>query len=440
MSRQGWSASLLASWRSVGRDSLIYLVGEGGGKGVTYLLLILVARFAPVEEFGAINLFIAVTGLLAVVVGLGLPDALLRFFFRELDFRRVLGTSLALILIGGGVVGLALAGFRDPISRLLHLSPSLAVLAVVGVGAMVLRSCWLTVLRAQQRSLSFALARWAEPLLMAIGIGLLLALEGSLGHLPVLRIYVAAILALAVVGLTDLWRSCGLRFGFGPARELLAFAVPLVPHALAMTGLASFDQVVISQLLGLEQTGLYALAYRFGMAMFLIAFGVASAWNPLVYRELGQSERGVGLGATAKRAFRVAILVAVLLCFALPGLAVVVGGPAFAPSARLIPIVVYGYLWMMLYSLAVPFLTFDNRTGTLARSSAAAFAVNAALNYLLIPQYGVTAAALTTVASYVLLFLLVWRRLDRSGGVPFGRLLQEALAFAPVCWLAWLIF
>jgi O-antigen/teichoic acid export membrane protein len=220
----------------------------------------------------------------------------------------------------------------------------------------------------------------------------------------------------------------------------LAYAVPLVPHALAMTGLASFDQVVISQLLGLEQTGLYALAYRFGMAMFLIAFGVASAWNPLVYKELGKSERGIDLGSTAKSAFRVASLVAALLCFALPGLAVVVGGPAYASSARLIPIVVYGYLWMMLYSLAVPFLTFDNRTGTLAKSSAAAFVANAVLNYLLIPQYGVAAAALTTVVSYALLFLLVWRRLDRSLGVPFGRLLREALAFAPVCWLAWLVY
>ncbi len=441
MSRHAGAAGLLASWESLGRDSLIYMVGEGGGKGFTYLLLILLARFAPLEEFGAINLFIATAGILAVVVGLGLPDALLRFFFRELPFREVLGASLALVVGCAVVLGLALAALRNPLSRALPLAPSLMLLAAGCAGALALRSCWLAVLRAQRRSTSFAVARWAEPLLMAAALGTMVILQGSVGHSAVLRIYVGAILAVALFGLVDLSRSCGLRPSLRPARELLAYAAPLVPHALAMTGLASFDQVVISQVRGLQETGLYALAYRFGMAMFLFAFGVASAWSLWVFRELGKAEGSADLGSVGKAAFRVATVAAGLLSFVLPGLVIAVGGRDYAASAGLVPLVVYGYLWMMLYSLAVPFLIFENRTGTLAKASATAFVVNAALNYLLVPRYGFAAAAVTTVVSYALLFLLVWRHLDRSRvGVPFGRLFGETLAFAPICLLAWMLF
>ncbi len=441
MSRHAGAAGLLASWESLGRDSLIYMVGEGGGKGFTYLLFILLARFVPLEEFGAINLFIATAGILAVVVGLGLPDTLLRFFFRELPFREVLGASLALILGFGVVVGVGLTALRDPLSRALPLAPSLTLLAVVCAGAVALRACWLAVLRAQRRSTSFAVARWAEPLLMAAAIGPIVILQGDIGHRLVLKVYVAAILAVGLYGLADLGRSCGLRPSLRPVRELLAYAAPLVPHALAMTGLASFDQVVISQVRGLEETGLYALAYRFGMAMFLFAFGVASAWSLWVFRELGKAEESADLGSVGKAAFRVATVAAALLSFVLPGLVVAVGGRDYAASAALVPLVVYGYLWMMLYSLAVPLLIFENRTGTLAKASATAFVVNAALNYLLVPRYGFAAAAVTTVVSYALLFLLVWRHLDRSRvGVPFGRLFGEALAFAPICLLAWMLF
>lgn len=427
------AAGRLRFWPSFGRHGAAYLVGEGAGKGLVYLFFLWLATRMGVEGFGYVNVFIAWSSLMAVVVALGIPDAVLRFHFGDEDPRQVAGLVVGVPLAVGALL-LALAwAARAPLAALLNLPPGLLLLAVATGPVAALRQGLLVHLRARQRSRQHLAVRVAEPLLLILAVGVVAAAGG--GELPaesVAAAWAASLAVLAAAAVVYFARRPGLRWSGRALRPLLAFSLPLVVHALAMTGLASFDQVVIQQVLGAEATGSYAFAYRFGMAMSLIAFGTSAAWAPLAFERLRAGD-AARLAPLARTAARLSLLAAVALAWLLPPIAAAVGGDEYASSLRLVPLVVYAYLWAGLYGLVVVFPIYRGRTGALAAVSGGAFVANAVLNYLTVPRYGPPAAAISTIACYVLLFWLTWRLFAADEpALPWRRLALEAAAAAPL--------
>ena len=88
-------------WEQAGRHGATYLAAEVIAKGGVYVLFVWLATLLTVEEFGLLNVFVSLLTMAAVVVGLGLPDGLVRFNFSDTDFRIVLALTITLILAAG---------------------------------------------------------------------------------------------------------------------------------------------------------------------------------------------------------------------------------------------------------------------------------------------------------------------------------------------------
>ncbi len=419
-------------WRRFSRHGVAYLAGEIGGRGLSYLILILLAPLMSLEDFGYVNLFLTLVGLLTVLASLGLPDAVVRFYYLDEPLDRIIGSAVLLIAIGSLALGVVVFAARRPMTEFLHVPAFVVVLSLACAPVTAVRQAWLEVFRARQRVRNYALARLAEPLIL-IGVVLLLLVRfGSPGYRSVLLAYGGSTAAVALVGLVMLSRRPGLRGDVGVASRLLAYSAPLVAHSLAMAGLATYDQIVINQVLGASATGLYAYAYRFGMSMSLVATGFQSAWVPLMLEKLQRGSPG-DMALVAQRYVRRGLVVGGALCLVLPPLALWLGGPGYRETIRLIPIIVYGYVWAMLYHLASAYLVYENRTLAVAACSGITALASAALNYTLVPAHGLLAASAITVASYALLYFLVWLQIRRAHrDIRFGGLVAEVLLFAPV--------
>lgn len=415
----------------LGRRSLEYLVGEAGSKGAIYLLLILLAANTDVSDFGLVNLFITLAGLISVVMGLGLPDGAFRMHFQPRGRDRVLGAAF-LGILGASVVGSGLLLLAaGTLAEMLGVPRDLVRLTGLVAPALALRQVWLAVLKARQEGRAFAVVRLVEPLLLVLFIVPWIGHGRVLEYRLILWAYTAAMWAVAAAGLIVLRRRPGIRWSPEALAGLLGYSLPLVFHSVAMTGLATVDQVVIQHTLGSHSTGTYAFAYRFGMAMSLIVMAGSTAWAPWVIGpDAGGKAKATPLEAASQRLFGGFLLAASSLSLSLPLLARWIGGEAYEASPPLIPIIVYGYLWLGVYGLLVAYLIRDRRTKLVAVASATAFLFNLVLNYLTVPRYGIEAAAWTTVASYALLCLIVSAFLGRHfKEVPIRRLTTWVLLF-----------
>lgn len=427
-------------WDQFGRHGAAYLVAESVAKGGIYILFVWLATLMSVTDFGLLNVFVALLTLVAIAIGLGLPEGLLRFHFSAVDFRAALSTAMALPVVASLLVLLALIPWGDAAADALNVPTGLLIVAIAGAPLVSVRQSWLAVLRARRESRGYIAARMVEPVIFLLLLALIGAGAAEVGYRTAALAYLGAVAGAATLGVAGAAWRFGFRLKAEPFIPMIVFSLPLVGHGLAMTGLSLFDQLVIQQIHGARETGTYAFAYRFGMAMSLIVFAFTAAWSPLVIQRL-QADRGASLRPLAEMAFRLLLLSSVLLSWSIPVLADILGRDEYSGSLHLIPLVVYAYLWLGLYGLAVGYLYFRRRSGLMVMASGTAFLCNAVLNYLAVPAWGAEAAAVTTVISYVLLWLLVWRALGHDRlELPWGKFAGQTVAVAPLIAAAVLIW
>lgn len=419
-----------------------YFLGESAARALTFLVLIGVARLLSLEAFAWLNLYIVLANIAALVVGLGVQTAIVRFYFRDVSFAGVLGTSAA-VVVAAGAGGIVLAVLlRDPLGDLLHLPPYVVVAAAVGGPLLALRASLLASLRARSRVWQSAAVQGLEA---GMGATLILALAASgaltyqSGILALLG--ATAIIAVAAVGLWS--RDPGLEVRPGLARGLMTFSLPLVFHGLAIYVLGAYGQVVVNLMVGPEEAGKYAYAYRFAMAMLIVSTAFSAAWGPAFLDAMRSDEGRASLRRQARSYWATLVTFGVLLILFLPVAARILGGPAYEDAARVIPLLTYGYVWHIGYTLVLGFHLDAGRTQLLAIGSVVALAIGITATIPLIAWLGIVGAALGSVLAYVALFVLQLALTRRSEGsraleLSFGWIAASASALGALPVLMWL--
>jgi O-antigen/teichoic acid export membrane protein len=200
------------------------------------------------------------------------------------------------------------------------------------------------------------------------------------------------------------------RFDPGLARAALSFGLPLVPHGLSAWILNLSDRWLIGLFIGLPAfaaqaaVGIYAFGYVLGQAIALVAVSFNSAWSPFFYAR-GTGPRGPELlREMTSLSTAVLSVLAVTVAVLAPELTDVLArerwGDAAAAAADVVPIVALASLVYGIYFMVVSSLFLLHRTRVLPLLSAAAGAVNVAVNIALIPRIGITGAAWATLAGY----------------------------------------
>lgn len=185
----------------------------------------------------------------------------------------------------------------------------------------------------------------------------------------------------------------------------LKISIPLVFHAMAGSLLSSFDKIMINSIVGSSDTALYSVAYTCASVIDLLWYSINQAWAPWAYEQMDKNE-----GNRLRRASKVYLLLfgLIVLLFMLlaPEFLWIMGGNAYTPALSVIPPVMCGFVFQLVYSLYVNIETLEKKTGFVAIGTITAALSNIALNYFFIPRYGYVAAAYTTLAGYVILFLM----------------------------------
>ncbi|MGH3049414.1 MAG: polysaccharide biosynthesis C-terminal domain-containing protein, partial [Gaiellaceae bacterium] len=150
----------------------------------------------------------------------------------------------------------------------------------------------------------------------------------------------------------------------------------------------------------------YYVGYSIGSVVIFVVFALDKAITPLIMAELkanGDSPRVQRLGTYC--------FGAIAFCSLVVG---IYGGDAleaFAPdrysrAAGIVPIIALASAVYGIYTIVVSGTWYSLRTGSIPLVTAAAAAVNLGLNLLLIPHFGIKAAAWNTVAGFAALALL----------------------------------
>ena len=416
-------------FRRLTRHTLIYGSGYVTMAAVSLVLVPVYTHHLSPREFGLLGLMLVLYGLMKQVYDLGFMNSVGRFFFDcksddgdgAGELGRMRSTSLAFLAAYGGLMTAALWLFAGEWAQLLtgdSKHGGLVRIVAVTLYAEALAIVPLTLIRMQERSGLYVLitiVRFIVTLLLSVlfvaglGWGVRGALLGN------------AIPAMAVLLLLLRDYRLGLRgaLSWPLLRQMLAFGLPFFPVLLSGWLIDASDRYLLELFRSREEVGYYSLAYRVGAVMQIGVAAFSMGWAPLRYQIFERPDApDVYRRLTSYYVLAASFLAVALAVFA-GEIIEIVAPPSYAPAAGVVGLIALAYGLYGLYLMMVTGMGVTKKTAPMAWTAALGAAVNIGLNLLVIPPWGMRAAALTTVLAYSIMVAGAWFYSQRVYPIPY---------------------
>ncbi len=244
-------------------------------------------------------------------------------------------------------------------------------------------------------------------------VGVLALASGDGGMVGYALAFVAAAAVSTLLGVTLAVRLARprLRGSRGMWPELLRVGAPLALASVMMTAYLRIDQVLLFELVGSRDAGLYGAIYRIlDSAQFLPGAVMTTLFPVLAAAWPSDMEKARRLAAsTAEYLAMLSLPVLGFTIVASEPIVLLLFGPGFIDAAPALPVLMGALVAISLAFLAGHLVLVLDLQRRFVRYAAAGLVFNVVLNLLLIPSYGFMAAAWITLGTEALVAGLTLR-------------------------------
>ncbi len=385
--------------------------------GFALLITIWMARYLGPEQFGVLNYALSFVTLFSVLINLGLENVVVKEIINNRDFEgEIVASGISLRIIGSTVfliVTIFTVGIINPNNATVH---NLVLILSVGYilkSFEVIRYWFEAHVRAKYSALM-------EVLAFSVSIGFKLYLIMSEAPLVYFAWAIASEMLVMAIGLLAMFifqyvkPFTSLKPKFGRVKFLFSEAWPLILASALYMVAAKIDQVMLGNMVGSEAVGVYAAAVKLSEGWFFIPAVIATSLYPTMlnakkisrklYIERTQHLLNVMAFVGVTAALTIGLVAAPLMDF--------VFGQDYTESTAVLIIHIWGGVFIAISGISYRFLIAEGLQKYSLYRGATGVVVNIALNFILIPNYGVIGAAVSTVVSqFMALYLFNYTRM-----------------------------
>lgn len=181
----------------------------------------------------------------------------------------------------------------------------------------------------------------------------------------------------------------------------LVFNLPLIPHYLSSVVLNQSDRIMIDNMVGTSQAGIYGLAYTIGFLAVIFNDAIMGSFTPWTYQHLKTGEYSK-IKEVSFFLLLFAASMAICLIIVAPEAIWVLGGEEYAEGVWIIAPVAMSVFFRFLYAMYGNVEFYYEKNYFIMIASVITALANIVLNYVFIKLYGYLAAGFTTLACFVL--------------------------------------
>lgn len=398
------TAKLLNKYRSLSvqlRASFWFLVCSFLQKGISSLTTPIFTRLLTPQEYGQYNVFNSWLGIITIFVTLNLfYGVYTRGLVKFEEERDVFSSSMQGLTVTLCAAWTAVYfAFRDFWNARLGLTTVQMLAMMLMIWSTAAFNFW----AAEQR------VRYSYRRLVLLTL-LVSAAKPAVGIFFVLHAkdkVTARILGLALVevaaysGLFAVQMARGRVFFSGKFwKHALLFNLPLIPHYLSQTVLSSFDRIMIRDMVGGSEAGIYSLAYQISLIMMLFNTALSQTLSPWMYQKIKAGRQGE-IPKVALPALGAVAAANLMLMLLAPEAVAVFAPPAYYDAIYVIPPVSMSVFFMFSYDIFSKYEFYFGKRAFIMTASVAGAALNIVTNYIFIQKYGYYAAGYTTLFCYL---------------------------------------
>lgn len=386
---------------------LIFGVGGVISKLIPLIMVPVVTRIMPTTDYyGISDLSNTVVQFGSAIAIMGMYDAMYRMFFEkdDEDYKRtVCSTALLFTIFTSIVVFIIMIVLRNLIAQYFFSDRQYAYVVYLSAMATLVgatNSIVSAPTRMQNKRKTFIIANTVSPLLSySISIPLLLS-----GHyiiaLPLAAVIAGVTMEFVFGVLNHKWFRPSL-FDKKLLKQLLIIAVPLLPNFLIYWVFNSCDKVMITNVLGIGDAGIYSVASKLGHCSQLIYTAFAGGWQYFALSTMKDADQVETNSKVFEYLGIISFVASIIMCSISYGVFKVLFKSDYLEGYVAAPYLFMAPLLQMLFQVAASQFLVIKKTWPNMFILGAGAILNLILNYTLIPIIGIEGAAIATLIGYI---------------------------------------
>ena len=374
--------------------------------GIGLLVGVWVARYLGPEQFGLLSFALAFVGLFTAISTLGLQGIIVREIVRyPKESNKIVSTGFVLQLIGGVItffIAIIIISYLRPDNMLTKL-----IVAILGF-AQIFRAAEVIKYWYEARVLSKYVV-WVENIVFliiaSVKVALIMLKAPLIAFVIVafIEVFFIAVL-LVVLYILKVERFQNFTPSFARAKVLLRDSWPLILSGLAIAVYMKIDQIMLGQLRGDYQVGIYSVAVRLSEIWYIIPTTIVASVFPAIIKAKKTSEKLYieRIQKLYDLMVLIAIVIALPMTFLSTRLVILLFGQEYAEAGPVLAIHIWAAVFVFLGVASSKWFLAENRQILSFQRTFLGAILNVILNLLLIPTHGAIGAACATVVSYAI--------------------------------------
>ncbi len=418
----------MSTLKTLFKQTFIYGLATVLPRMLSFLLVPLYTTkgvLSSVAEYGKVSIIFSYFVIFNVILAYGMETAFFRFFNKEEDKDKVIGTStISLIVTSFGFFVLALL-FQNQIAQFIDIDVkyiNLVIWILLFDALVIIPFAWL---RAKQRPMRYAVIKILNVVInLGLNLFFLLALKdiasnGSVfesiyrPNFEISYIFIANLIASAVTLVLMFRFYTKIKYLFNSAlwKTMFRYAFPILIAGIAFSINETFDRILLKELLpdnvAETQIGMYSACYKIALFMTLFATAYRLGIEPFFFSHAKtvDPQRNYARILEFFVAFGSVVLLSVVV-FADVLKPYIVRDEAYWEAMWVVPIILIANFCLGIYHNLSVWYKITDRTKFGAYISVFGAVITLAINILFIKTYGYKASAIATLTAYATMMFL----------------------------------
>ena len=371
-------------------------------KGISLIAVPLYTRILTPEQYGAYTVFLSWLEIFEIIATFRLSWSGYIVGLTKYDNDRDRYTS-SVQGLGFTITSIALLIYLtipNLINRLTGMTFGLTLMIFLLLYTTPAISFWSARQRVEYRYQAVvAVTMTSSILIPVLGIGAALAFDQKENAIIGARVVVQGIIGIFLFFVNSRKKCCFYHKEYW-ARSL-RFNLPLLSYYLSTTVLNSSDRIIIQNLVGKAQAGIYGVAYSASMIMNLFNNSINSSVQPWLFAKIKEKDYKQIPRVINGLLILIALLNLLLIAFA-PEAIGILAPSEYQEAIWVVPPLAASVFIMFFCQIFVNVEFYFEESKFSAIATIGSALLNVVLNLLIIPVAGYLAAGYTTLASYIL--------------------------------------
>lgn len=386
---------------------VVYMVSQFILQGISVISMPLFTRLLTTEQYGRFSLYSTWRAIVLLIVGFNVESSVsvAKVNFTEDKFKKFCSNTY-FIVVANSLFWFILVGiFLGEFSGLLRMPENIVLFLLVhifGLACTKIQSCIFLINKQAINDITLSIS--LSVLECVLSVCLIVFMKGNEDQARMLGMGIPYII-LGSIFCVPYMKNIGNSLNKEMLKYILTLSIPMAFATLSSLILAQSDTIMILAISGEKQTGIYSFCYSVATPLTALLSALGRAWIPDYYANLKEKNVAWLKEHSDNYMFLFTCLTCGYLLVSREALKIL-GTKSYWDGIPILPPIILACYFQFLYTFPVNYEIYHKRTKMIGIVSAIPAILNIVLNLWLIPVLGMMGAAIATLCSYLILFLI----------------------------------